>query len=147
MRKLALLFSIFLCLQQINLSRADDFLINLPPRIAVDATPKASYDGVYFISLIEREYKGKMQTSFQILDRDATLLFQAGHWYNQEENLTFLWDLESRVWVYSPEKGLFYWQARNKLTWAKNDFKFSKVLPPPYLKKTFPGYFEALKPE
>lgn len=73
---------------------------------------------------------------------DPEVVYVSKDTFRTRDRLYFLWDELDRVWVYSGDVGVFYWNRVNDEQWEKNTWsRDKKVTVPKLLKSLTPEFF------
>ena len=137
---------ILLWLELIILKKWWDFPVDIslpPPEVATPDHSARSPSGKYIlmVSLKYTEFyfkildvKTQNRVCCKLIDTDT---------YLRRFHHVFVWDENDRVWVYSGDIGVSFWEL-NKYTnqWEKYFYSPSGFSPPKYLRENRPRYFE-----
>jgi hypothetical protein len=76
-------------------------------------------------------------------ERPQRALFSCQEHFRTWDTTFFLWDAADRVWVYSGDIGVFYWERVKDNIWQEHDFYPGQRVPPvpEFLKKRRPNVF------
>jgi hypothetical protein len=134
---------IIICLLLLSLEYCSEET-SLPPEVATSKTSAISPSGKFLLSVID--LSGEMY--FQIQDRSKQkIVYSCPKKFLDNFTNFFLWDKQDRVWVYSGDIGIFFWeQNRDTQKWEKYDYTESSAVAPLFLKNVRPKYFN-LPPE
>lgn len=112
-----------------------------PAALATLEQPAASPSGTYLLQITEEETSSGGYLRFQISEIEPpSRKFVAEDRFSARHETIFIWDDMDRVWVYSGDVGVFYWEkVPDKWIWEKVTYK-KEAFPPP------PAYLIELKP-
>ena len=110
--------------------------------------PAISPSGKYVLQVSIVQQKALPYYQFAILANKAEheVLFQSPDKFAARHTTWFLWDQDDRVWVYSGDVGVFYWEYVSLSgEWSKgtySDARKKHIEPPSLFKKRRPRFFE-----
>lgn len=116
---------------------------DLPPEVAMQERPADSPSGKYRLEVLPTEMDGAAAQAFRILDEDGEVVFESPESYLDRALTFFLWGPDDRVWVYSGDRGtFFYTQAEDSSTWERSVYAESDVPAPAFLKQVRPRWHQ-----
>ena len=118
-------------------------MAELPKEVATQDTPAVSPSGKYILAIVPGKLNGFDTQSFQILDPERALLYASPDQFMSRDVTYFLWDSEDRVWVYSGDRGTFFWENVGAVgEWSKSVYAQSEVPAPAFLKRVRPRWHQ-----
>lgn len=115
--------------------------------IATVNNPVISPSGKYQLKVIDEMIDGIKHNKFAIYkvsngEIESSAIFISNDVYRTRDALFFLWDDKDRVWVYSGDVGVFFWESVSDGIWQKHDHADNKSIPvPTLLEKLRPGIY------
>jgi hypothetical protein len=117
--------------------------IEMPSEVATLEKPANSPSEKYVLVVKTQEINGNKMQSFQILDKNHTVVYTSSDNFLTRDVNFFLWDSDDRVWVYSGDLGTFYWENQGTPTlWKKYVYAENNVSAPPFLKEVRPRWHQ-----
>ncbi len=115
----------------------------MPKEVATLDQPATAPSGNYVLKVIKVDDDLPHLLTFQLLDRNDKVIFEAIDRFDESHTTFFLWDNDDRVWVYSGDVGTFFWE-RNASTgiWQKYTYAQSDVAAPLFLKDVRPRWHQ-----
>jgi hypothetical protein len=94
--------------------------------------PATSPSGKYRLVVMEG-FDGQIHfAKFDIVNNalPQSSLFSCKEHFRTWDTTCFLWDEQDRVWVYTGDNGLFYWQRMKNGLWQENIYYQGQRVPP-----------------
>lgn len=114
-------------------------LMDFPKEVATPDTPAVSPSGKYVLVVVSGHDGQASFHSFQILNQDKKVLYLSPDHFVAHHRTYFLWDQSDRVWVYSSDVGMFFWEYESNIGhWQKYISVESDVPEPEFLKEAVP---------
>jgi len=79
--------------------------------------------------------------SFVICTPEGDVLFECPDAFSTRHTLFICWDEHDRVWVYSGDIGVFYWEQSDEGIWEQRVYRRGALAPPKVLKELRPNIF------
>jgi hypothetical protein len=77
---------------------------------------------------------------------DFKPIFEPRKYFSERHTTYYLWDKDDRVWIYSGDIGIYYWEQDKAGNWLGYGYnKHSPINPPAALIKKRPQLFEWIK--
>lgn len=113
----------------------------LPPELATQDAAARSPSETLVLEVLADEMDGFPAQRFRVLDPDGNVLYECPDSYLARALTFFLWDSQDRVWVYSGDRGTFFWeQGDDPADWHMSVYAQSDVPAPQFLKDVRPRW-------
>jgi hypothetical protein len=115
----------------------------LPPEVATQERPAKSPSGKLVLEVLPAKQDSFPAQRFQIRDREGEVVYECPDSYLERALTFFLWDPQDRVWVYSGDRGTFFWEQGDEPgAWEKSVYAQSDVAAPQFLKDVRPRWHQ-----
>lgn len=116
--------------------------------VATVSNPIISPSGEYQLVIKEEIFEGVKCNKFEVFKvvegyPGTSAIFSSKELFRTRDTLYFIWGDNDRIWVYSGDVGIFFWERVTDEKWKKYVYDEDKNIPvPALLKKLKPEFFD-----